>query len=56
MGIEDITAGGAAAGKPVRTEVYSIGGARLTAPAKGINIVKDVYADGSVKSRKVVVK
>ena len=56
VGIEDITAGGAAAGKPVRTEVYSIGGARLAAPAKGVNIVKEVYADGSVKSRKVVVK
>ena len=56
VGIEDVTAGGAAAGKPVRTEVYSIGGARLATPAKGINIVKDVYADGSVKSRKVVVK
>ena len=56
VGIEDVTAVGAAAGKPVRTEVYSIGGARLATPAKGINIVKEVYADGSVKSRKVVVK
>ena len=51
VGIEDVTAS-----EIVRTEVYSIGGARLATPAKGINIVKEVYADGSVKSRKVVVK
>ena len=45
-----------AAGKPVATQVYSLGGTRLAAPAKGINIIREVYADGSVKSRKVVVK
>ena len=45
-----------AAGKPVATQVYSLGGTQLAAPAKGINIIREVYADGSVKSRKVVVK
>ena len=56
VGIEDITASGEAAGKVIRTEVYSAGGARLAKAAKGLNIIKDVYADGSVKTRKVVVK
>lgn len=43
-------------GEPVRTEVYSIGGTRLPNMQRGINIVKEIYADGSVKARKVVVK
>lgn len=43
-------------GEPVRTEVYSIGGTRMPNMQRGINIVKEIYADGSVKARKVVVK
>ncbi|MBO6217230.1 MAG: chitobiase/beta-hexosaminidase C-terminal domain-containing protein [Prevotella sp.] len=38
------------------TEVYSMGGARLTAPQKGVNIVKVKANDGSVKTMKVIVK
>lgn len=56
VGIEGITTSGEAAGEVIRTEVYSAGGARLTRAAKGLNIIKEVYADGSVKARKVVVK
>ena len=42
------------AGKPVRTEIYSIDGKRLNAPAKGINIIVSTMADGSVVKTKVV--
>ena len=45
-----------AAGKPVSTQVYSINGTLLAAPAKGLNIIKETYADGTVRARKVVVK
>ena len=38
------------------TEVYSMGGARLAAPQKGVNIVKVKANDGSVKTMKVIVK
>ena len=38
------------------TEVYSMGGARLAAPQKGVNIVKVKTNDGSVKTMKVIVK
>lgn len=38
------------------TEVYSMGGARLAAPQKGVNIVKVKANDGSVKTVKVIVK
>lgn len=55
-GIEDVTISGKAAGAPVSTEVYSVNGARLAKAATGLNIVKETYADGSVKTRKVVVK
>lgn len=54
-GIVEI-AGKATTGKPVSTMVYSLNGARRNATAKGINIVKETYADGTVKTRKVIVK
>lgn len=38
------------------SEVYSTNGARLSAPQKGINIVKVKANDGSVKTMKVIVK
>lgn len=40
----------------VKEVCYSAGGAQLTAPAKGLNIVKRVMADGTVTTRKVYVK
>ena len=45
-----------AAGKPVSTQVYSINGTLLATPAKGLNIIKETYADGTVRARKVVVR
>lgn len=55
-GIKDVSQSVEAAGEVVSTQVYSINGARLNAPVKGINIIKRVYANGAVKSTKVVVK
>lgn len=55
-GIEDVNQSVEAAGEVVSTQVYSINGARLNAPVKGINIIKQVYANGVVKSTKVVVE
>lgn len=55
-GIEDVNQSVKAAGEVVSTQVYSINGARLNAPVKGINIIKQVYANGVVKSTKVVVE
>lgn len=43
-------------GEIVRTEIYSLSGTRLPAMKRGINIVKEVYANGTVKARKIVVR
>lgn len=43
-------------GEIVRTEIYSLSGTRLPAMKRGINIVKEVYANGTVKAHKVVVR
>ncbi|MBR4367545.1 MAG: hypothetical protein IKP43_12300 [Bacteroidaceae bacterium] len=46
-----------AKGQQVAERVYySINGARLAAPAKGINIMRQRMADGTVKTVKVLVK
>ena len=55
-GIKDVTEGSEAAGEVVKTIVYSINGTQLNEPAKGINIIKEVYANGQVKTKKVMVK
>ena len=55
-GIKDADADGEATGNVVRTLYYSINGTQLNAPAKGINIIKEVYDNGNVKTRKVVVR
>jgi len=55
-GIEEITDSKEACGEIVRTEIYSINGVKTSRAAKGINIVKEVYANGTVKTRKVMVK
>ncbi len=56
-GISDITTSSTeAAGEVVSRAIYSINGTRLAAPTKGINIVKEVYANGKVTTKKVVVK
>ncbi len=47
---------GIAAEDVVKTEYFSINGAALDAPAKGVNIVKQTLVDGSVVTSKVYVK
>lgn len=54
--IKEISSSNGNAGEVVRTMVYSINGTQLSKAAKGINIIKEVYADGTVKTRKVMVK
>lgn len=53
-GIENVNAG--ASGEVVRTMIYSINGTQLGKAGKGINIVKEVYANGAVKTKKIIVK
>ena len=42
--------------KTVSTTIYSVDGAQLSAPQKGVNIVVKTLADGSKKTSKVIVK
>lgn len=49
-GIADITA------ETVETAVYDLSGRRISHPEKGIYILRSVRADGSVTSRKIVLK
>lgn len=55
-GIKDINQKEENAGELVRTQIYSLNGTQLGKAAKGINIIKEVYSNGTVKTRKVVVK
>lgn len=55
-GIKDVNKSNDASSTVVRTMVYSINGTLLDKAAKGINIIKEVYADGTVKTRKIMVK
>ena len=43
-------------GDVVSTSYYTVGGAAVAAPVKGINIVKKVYANGAVETSKIYVK
>ncbi|MDO4160438.1 MAG: hypothetical protein Q4D41_08290 [Prevotellaceae bacterium] len=40
----------------IDTEYYTISGERLTGPMKGVNIVRCVYDDNTIVTRKVVIK
>ncbi len=44
------------AGDIVRTEIYATNGARVQSMMKGINIIRRTYANGAVKTYKVIVK
>ncbi len=54
MSIEDLVA--AEGDEVVSVSYYTVGGASSSAPAKGVNIVKVVYANGVVETKKVLVK
>ena len=51
--IEDLVAEG---DEVVSVAYYTVGGASSSTPAKGVNIVKIVYANGIVETKKVLVK
>ena len=36
----------------ISTEVYSLTGARLSAPQKGINIIRNIYKSGRIETQK----
>jgi hypothetical protein len=40
----------------VKVEFYTVGGARISKPGKGVAIVKQTLSDGTVKMHKVIVK
>ncbi|MGI6222226.1 MAG: choice-of-anchor J domain-containing protein [Prevotella sp.] len=43
-------------GNVVSRSFYDLNGRKLSSPVKGINIVKSVYSDGTVKTQKLIVK
>ena len=53
-------AGGCEAIIPVgditRTEIFTIGGARISTMAKGVNIIRRTYANGAITTHKVIIK
>ncbi len=55
-GIREITSDKENNGEVVRTMIYSINGTQLDRTAKGINIVKEIYSDGTVRTKKVMMK
>lgn len=50
LGVENLRAEGAV----VRTEVFTLGGARTNNAGRGLQIVRKTYADGSVVTKKVL--
>ncbi len=40
----------------VNTEYFTLGGTQITAPQKGINIVRHTYSDGSIRTLKTLVR
>lgn len=40
----------------ISTEYYNIAGARLNAPERGVNIVRNIMSDGSFKTTKLIVR
>ncbi len=50
-GIEDIASESA---EVISVEIYNLNGIRLAEPATGVNIIRTVYSDGTVKTEKVL--
>lgn len=55
-GIREINVDGEAAGEVISTAIYSINGAQLNSLSRGVNIIREVYSNGAVKTRKVLVQ
>jgi hypothetical protein len=43
-------------GQVARTEFFSINGTRISAPRRGVAIMKQTMSDGTIKVRKVIMK
>ena len=56
LGVSPKTLTGDVEGNVKSRSYYSVSGAALDAPVKGINVVRTVYSDGSVKVQKIWVK
>lgn len=55
-GIEDVNTSKEAEGEVVRTIIYNINGVQLNHTEKGLNIIKDIYTNGTVSVRKINIK
>lgn len=55
-GIQNTSVADDSAKRVMRQEYYSVSGERLSTPAKGINIVRTVFTDGTCKTTKVMRK
>ena len=55
-GIQEVNRGAEAAGQLVRTMTYSVNGTQTNGLTKGLNIVKEIYANGAVKTKKIIVR
>ena len=55
-GIVDINAENKGEGELLSTAIYNINGIQQNSLSKGINIIREVYSNGTVKVRKVAVK
>ena len=53
---DDASSVNAVATAPVKVEFFSLSGARISKPVKGVVIQKQILGDGSVKVQKVTVK
>ena len=56
LGVDQKILSGDIEGNVKSRRYFSISGAALEAPVKGINVVRTVYVDGSVKVEKILVK
>ena len=54
-GIDNVKTNGAVTTIASR-QFFTVGGAQVAAPQKGVNIVKNIMSDGTVKVSKVIVK
>lgn len=55
-GIDNVIGDGAATSEVISTTIYNVSGAMTNQMTTGVNIVKEVHADGSVTTKKVLVK
>jgi hypothetical protein len=42
--------------KIVSTRIYTLSGVQVKTPVYGVNIIKNIYSDGTVDTQKVIIK